>query len=91
MKQVFIWPQIRRAVKTVESVAALTVLGGLLVRTAGTAFGAIRRDVPLILGNVTVATGFLVILLLILRHAQRPVALLAGAAGVGAVPFHRLD
>jgi len=85
LNQVFIWPQVRRAVTTVEGVAALTVLGGLLARTAWTAYGASLGDVPLILGNVTVATGFLVILLLMLRHARRPPALLAGAAGVGAI------
>jgi len=30
LNQVFIWPQVRRAITTVEGVAALTVLGGLL-------------------------------------------------------------
>ena len=33
LNQVFIWPQVRRAITTVEGVAALTVLGGLLART----------------------------------------------------------
>jgi uncharacterized protein with PQ loop repeat len=82
LNQVFIWPQVRRALSTVEGIAALTVLGGLLARTAWTVYGFVLDDLALVLGNITVATGFLM-LLVVLARAGRPVALVAG--GVAAV------
>lgn len=84
LNQVFIWPQVRRALTTVEGLAALTVLGGLLARTTWTVYGAALGDTALVLGNATVATGFLVLLLLLARAGRRP-ALLGGAAAVAAV------
>ncbi len=80
LNQVFIWPQVRRALVTAEGVAALTVLGGLLARTAWTAYGSVLDDAALVVGNLTVAIGFLV-LLLVLARSGRPVRPLA-AAGV---------
>lgn len=85
LNQVFIWPQVRRALDSVEGVAALSVLGGLLARVTWTVYGVSLRDGALIVGNVTVATGFLVLLLLLLRRSPRPIALVAGAAAVGGV------
>jgi uncharacterized protein with PQ loop repeat len=80
LNQVFIWPQVRRAVVTAEGIAALTVLGGLFARVAWTAYGAELGDVALMAGNVTVATGFLVLLVLLARHQQR--AMVLGATAV---------
>jgi uncharacterized protein with PQ loop repeat len=84
LNQVFIWPQVRRAVVTTEGVAVLTVLGGLLARTAWSAYGAVLADVALVCGNVTVATGFLILLVLLARASGRW-SLLAGATAVGVV------
>ncbi len=84
LNQVFIWPQVRRACSTVEGLAALSVLGGLLARTTWTVYGAALGDPALVLGNVTVATGFLLLLLLLAR-AQRATVLLAGGVAVAAV------
>ena len=54
LNQVFIWPQVLRAVRTAEGIAALTVLGGLLARISWTAYGAVLGDVALVVGNVVV-------------------------------------
>jgi len=82
LNQVFIWPQVRRAVQTAEGIAALTVLGGLFARVAWTAYGAVLGDVALVVGNITVAVGFLVLLVVLARHRQRALALGAAAAGL---------
>ncbi|MEA2248819.1 MAG: hypothetical protein QOH46_3348 [Solirubrobacteraceae bacterium] len=86
LNQVFIWPQVHRALSTTEGVAALTVLGGLLARTAWTAYGIVLDDLALVCGNVTVATGFLILLILLAR-SSRPLALAAGAAIVAGALF----
>lgn len=84
LNQVFIWPQVRRAWVTVEGVAPLTVLGGLLARSLWSVYGGVLGDTALVLGNVTVATGFLLLLGLLLRRTARPVGLVAAGAAVGA-------
>lgn len=84
LNQVFIWPQVRRALVTAEGVAALTVLGGLLARIAWTAYGAELGDVALMAGNVTVAAGFLVLLVVLARHQQRVLVLGAAAVALAA-------
>ncbi|MDP9436709.1 MAG: PQ-loop domain-containing transporter, partial [Actinomycetota bacterium] len=83
LNQVFIWPQVLRGLRTVEGVAALTVLGGLLARAAWTVYGAALGDLALVLGNVTVTVGFLLLLVLLARAADRPLPLVAGGAAVG--------
>lgn len=85
LNQVFIWPQVRRAFDGVEGVAPLSVLGGLLARTAWTAYGASLGDLELLVGNITVAIGFLILLMLLLRHAQQRSALTAAAVAAGVV------
>lgn len=75
LNQIFIWPQVRRALVTAEGIAALTVLGGLLARVAWTAYGVVLGDLALIVGNVTVAVGFLVLLVVLARSHQRVLAL----------------
>src|ERR1700722_18155392 len=87
LNQVFIWPQVRRAVTSVEGVAALSVLGGLLARATWTVYGISQGSVALIVGNVTVAAGFLVLLLLLLRQGRQLLLLAGGAAGVAVVIF----
>ncbi len=82
LNQVFIWPQVRRAVHTAEGIAALTVLSGLFARVAWTAYGAVLGDVALIVGNVTVALGFLVLLIVLAHRQQRALALGTAAAGL---------
>ena len=82
LNQVFIWPQVRRAVQTAEGIAALTVLGGLLARVAWTAYGAVLGDAALVVGNVTVAMGFLVLLVVLARRRQRALALGTVATGL---------
>ena len=84
LNQVFIWPQVLRAVRTAEGIAALTVLGGLLARISWTAYGAVLGDVALVVGNVTVATGFLLLLVVLVRRHRRPVALALSGLGVAA-------
>ena len=83
LNQVFIWPQVLRATRTVEGVATLTVLGGLLARAVWTVYGAALGDPALVVGNITVTTGFALLLLLLLRAAERPLPLVAGGAAVG--------
>lgn len=85
LNQVFIWPQVRRALTTVEGVAALSVLGGLLARATWAVYGLTLGDLALILGNVTVAVGFALLLALLVRQTDRAVELAAGTAAVGAI------
>lgn len=85
LNQVFIWPQVWRAVKSVEGIAVMSVLGGLLARVAWTVYGISLGSAPLIAGNVTVAAGFLVLFLLLLRHGRQLLVLTGGAAGVAVV------
>ncbi len=85
LNQVFIWPQVARAVRTTEGVAALTVLGGLLARSTWTTYGAVLDDTELVIGNATVAVGFLVLLVLLVRRTPRRRRLLAGALLVAVV------
>lgn len=85
LNQVFIWPQVRRALSTVQGVAALSVLGGLLARITWTVYGARLGDTALVLGNITVATGFLVLLVVLLRRTGRRLPLLVGAGAVVAL------
>ena len=82
LNQVFIWPQVVRGLRTVEGVAALTVLGGLLARATWTVYGAVLGDLALVLGNVTVTVGFLLLLVLLVRAADRPVPLVGGGVAV---------
>ncbi len=83
LNQIFIWPQVLRALRTVEGVATLTLLTGLLARALWSVYGIALSDAALVVGNVTVASGFLVLLVLVAlrRQGQAPV-LLAGGAGV---------
>jgi uncharacterized protein with PQ loop repeat len=83
LNQVFIWPQVWRARGSVEGIAALTVLSGLLARAAWTAYGAMVGDPALVAGNLTVAVGFA--LLVTLLAATRRVLLPAAAATVAAI------
>lgn len=85
LNQVFIWPQVLRAVRTAEGIAALTVLGGLLARISRTAYGVVLGDAALVVGNITVATGFLILLIVLVRRHRRPVVLMASGCGVAAV------
>jgi uncharacterized protein with PQ loop repeat len=87
LNQVFIWPQVRRAVGTVEGVAALSVLGGLLARSAWTAYGISQGSAALIVGNITVAAGFLLLLILLFRQGRQRLVLAGGAVGVAMVVF----
>jgi hypothetical protein len=48
--QVFIWPQVWRARRSVEGLAALTALSGLLARAAWTAYGVMVGDPALVAG-----------------------------------------
>ena len=82
LNQVFIWPQVARALRTVEGLAALTVLGGLAARSAWTVYGAHLHDRALVLGNATVTVGFAVLLVLLVRATPRRAPLLLGAAAV---------
>ena len=85
LNQVFIWPQVARALRTVEGVAALSVLGGLLARSTWTLYGARLGDLALVLGNATVTVGFAALLVLLLRASGRRLALLGGAAAGAAL------
>jgi uncharacterized protein with PQ loop repeat len=84
LNQVFIWPQVLRARRTVEGIAVLTVLSGLVARALWAAYGVALDDLALICGNVTVATGFL-ILAFQLSRADVPWTLPAGVVGIAAV------
>ena len=85
LNQVFIWPQVRRAFHTVEGLAVLSVLAGLLARSLWSVYGLVLSDPALVSGNVTVASGFLVLLVLLAarRRGAAP-ALAAGAVAVAA-------
>lgn len=85
MNQVFIWPQVRRAVISVEGIAALSVLGGLIARAAWTVYGVSQGNAPLIVGNATVAAGFLILYLLLLRQGRQLLALTCGGAAAAVV------
>ena len=85
LNQVFIWPQVVRALRTTQGVAALSVLGGLLARSLFSVFGTEIDDRALVLGNVTVAVGFLLLLVLLLRDAERRLPLLLGGLAVAGV------
>jgi uncharacterized protein with PQ loop repeat len=84
LNQVFIWPQVWRARRSVQGVAPLTALGGLLARAAWTAYGLVVSDVALVAGNLTVAAGFAVLVGLLARAdpARRIWLSLAAAAMV---------
>lgn len=86
LNQVFIWPQVWRARLSVEGLAALTALGGLLARAAWTAYGVMVGDAALVAGNLTVAVGFgFLVALLATSSGARTGLLLPAAAGVVAV------
>jgi uncharacterized protein with PQ loop repeat len=85
LNQVFIWPQVRLAFTSVEGLSALTVLSGLLARTLWTAYGVVLADRALLVGNVTVATGFLLLVLLLLRASAERLLLVMGVMAVAAV------
>jgi uncharacterized protein with PQ loop repeat len=84
LNQVFIWPQVLRARHTTEGIAVLTVLSGLIARSLWAAYGVALEDVALVCGNVTVATGFFLLALLLSRAGTRW-ALPAGLAGMAFV------
>lgn len=85
LNQVFIWPQVLRAVRTVEGVAVLSVLAGLLARALWSVYGVALADPALVWGNVTVAGGFLALLVLVAaRRRSTAPRVLAGAALVAA-------
>lgn len=85
LNQVFIWPQVLRALTTTQGVAALSVLGGLLARSLFSVYGTEIDDRALVLGNITLAVGFLVLLLLLLRDAERRLPLVLGGLAVAVV------
>jgi hypothetical protein len=58
LNQVFIWPQVWHAWRSVQGVASLTAVGGLVARSAWTAYGLTIGSTALIIGNLTVAIGF---------------------------------
>lgn len=82
LNQVFIWPQVRRACSTVEGLSALTVLNGLLARAMWTTYGSTLQDSRLVVGNATVAVGFLVLVVLLARHEHSRARLAAGVVAV---------
>jgi len=84
LNQAFIWPQVRRAMGSVEGVAPLTVLGGMLARASWVAYGFVLGDVPLVVGNITVTSGFLILWFLLLRRSHVQRTLLAGLVAVTA-------
>jgi uncharacterized protein with PQ loop repeat len=87
LNQVFIWPQVWRARRTVQGVAPLTALGGLLARSAWTAYGLVVSDVALVAGNLTVAVGFAALVALLARtDPARRVRLSLAAGTVVAAP-----
>lgn len=67
LNQLFIWPQVWRARRTLEGVSLLTALFGVLARLAWTVYGWQAGDAALIAGNATVTFGFLVLVLLLAR------------------------
>jgi uncharacterized protein with PQ loop repeat len=87
LNQVFIWPQVWRARRSVQGVAPLTALGGLLARAAWSAYGLVVSDVALVAGNLTVAAGFAALLGLLARaDPARRIWLALAAATVVAAP-----
>lgn len=71
LNQVFIWPQVVRARRHAQGIAAGTALAGLLARAAWSAYGLRVGDVALIIGNITVAMGFALLLVLLIRAAPK--------------------
>jgi uncharacterized protein with PQ loop repeat len=71
LNQVFIWPQVWRARHRVEGVSPATAMAGLLARSAWLVYGAVIGDVALVVGNVTVAVGFAILLFLLARAERR--------------------
>lgn len=67
LNQLFIWPQVCRARRTLEGVSLLTALSGVLARQAWSGYGWQTGDVALIAGNVTVTVGFLLLVVLLAR------------------------
>jgi len=67
LNQLFIWPQVWRARRTLEGVSLLTVLSGVLARLAWSVYGWQTGDVALIAGNVTVTVGFLLLVVMLAR------------------------
>jgi uncharacterized protein with PQ loop repeat len=84
LNQVFIWPQVLRARITTEGIAVLTVLSGLVARALWLAYGFELDDLALICGSVTVATGFILLVVLLARGGARWV-LAAGVAALACV------
>ncbi len=84
LNQVFIWPQVARARHTIEGIAALTVLSGLIARALWSAYGVALGDIPLICGSVTVAIGFLILTVQLARGGVR-LAIPAAVASIAAV------
>ena len=71
LNQIFIWPQVRRALTGVEGVATLTVLGGLFARASWTLYGIRLGDPILIVGNALVAGGFLLLFAALVHYSAR--------------------
>jgi len=67
LNQLFIWPQVWRARRTLEGVSLLTALSGVLARLAWSVYGWQTGDVALIAGNVTVTVGFLLLVVMLAR------------------------
>jgi len=84
LNQVFIWPQVARARRTIEGIALLTVLSGLFARVLWSAYGFALGDIPLICGSVTVATGFLILAVQLGRRGVRS-AIPASVAAIASV------
>jgi uncharacterized protein with PQ loop repeat len=86
LNQVFIWPQVWRAQRSVQGIAAGTALAGLLARAAWSAYGVAVGDLALIIGNVTVTVGFALLLALLIRAGRENAGrLIAAAVGIVAV------
>jgi hypothetical protein len=77
--------------RSVQGVASLTVLVGLLTRAAWTVCGLVIADLALVAGNLSVAVGLAVLVALLARADHAPggqllaeaVAVLAGCCGCG--------
>lgn len=82
LNQIFIWPQVRRALTGVEGVATLTVLGGLFARASWTLYGIRLGDPILIVGNALVAGGFLLLFAALVHYSARRGFLVAQAVVV---------
>ncbi|MEJ7690253.1 MAG: hypothetical protein WKF76_07375 [Nocardioidaceae bacterium] len=87
LNQLFIWPQVWRARRTLEGVSLLTALSGVLARLAWSVYGWQTGDVALIAGNVTVTVGFLFLVVMLARGevASWPRVTISTAAVVAGV------